>query len=493
LTPVHPIPLFPAVVLAVLAGQSARTAVPAFDRNDVLGSIRRLQRSRAPEARAIVWQIENGPRDLALQRAAARGEGIPLTPAQLKAAAPPPAALNAAPVYEELAQMLKAKPVDLSTLQIVGRLGADRSTTPDELAAVRKMLEKRQDAIDLVHQATERPRCVFRSDWSHGPPLLFREFTTLRAARLLQAESFLQAQEGRWNEAITTQARGFRVAEHAATDSFLIGYLIGTAIDRITLVGMANILDRAGPNAEVAERVRSTIAASRPQLDFRRTLESEGVFSLVNLEELRHGGPQKMAGWLSMNVDLEFNHKARRASAKPHALTSQERRMWDRLIDSAEASYIQRLRRIIASGGATYAARAALLKQMDRHDKAQPNNPLCRIYWDEYSVIAGTNTQRERQCAREDAVMAGAALLAYRAHHAAFPDRLEEAMSVPPLDPFSGQFLKYRREGDGFAVFSVGAEGAFGGGEPGTRIDTRQVYFRYPALAAGSTPGDATP
>jgi hypothetical protein len=166
--------------------------------------------------------------------------------------------------------------------------------------------------------------------------------------------------------------------------------------------------------------------------------------------------------------------------------------MWNRLIDAAEASYLQRLRRIIASVGATYAARAGLLKQMDGHDKAQPNNPLCRIYWDEYSVIAGTNTQGERQRAREDVVMAGAALLAYRARRAAFPDRLEEAMPVPPLDPFSGQFLKYRREGDGFVVFSVGAEGTFGGGEPGTRIDSRQVYFRYPALAAGSTSGSVT-
>jgi hypothetical protein len=82
----------------------------------------------------------------------------------------------------------------------------------------------------------------------------------------------------------------------------------------------------------------------------------------------------------------------------------------------------------------------------------------------------------------EDAVMAGAALLAYRARHTAFPDRLEEALPAAALDPFSGRPFRYRREGDGFVVFSVGAVGTFDGGEPGAKIDSREVYFRYSAL-----------
>src|SRR5439155_18581248 len=114
-------------------------------------------------------------------------------------------------------------------------------------------------------------------------------------------------------------------------------------------------------------------------------------------------------------------------------------------------------------------ARGALLKQFDQQDKAQPTNPLCRICWDEYTVIAGTDTQGMRGRAREEVVMTGAALLAYRARRGAFPDRLEEAIPAPPRDPFSGRPLKYRREGDGFVVFSVGPEGAFDGGEPGAR------------------------
>jgi hypothetical protein len=371
-------------------------------------------------------------------------------------------------------------------------LGAGRSTTPEELAAVRKMLEKRQDAIDLIHRATDRPCCAFRPDWSHGPPLLYHEFSTLRAAaRLLQAESFIHTQAGRWSEAITTQARGFRVAEHAATDSFLIGYLIGLALDRITLVGMENILYRAGPDAEVAEAVRSTFAAHRPRFDFRRALEGETVYGLVSLEQLRRRGPRKLAAWLSMFVDLEIEGKARKPSVNPRKLTPAEQTVWNRLIDAAEASLLQRHRRIITNGRASYPARAVLLKQLDDHDKEQPNNPVCRLSADVYSIIGSTDTQGVRRRAMEDTVMAGAALLAYRARHTSFPDRLEEAIPEPPLDPFRGQPLKYRREGDGFVVFSVGPDGTFDGGEPGARIDSLQVYFRYPAPVADSTRGSA--
>src|SRR5689334_4814487 len=90
-----------AATAAALGGSAAPALLPAFDRRDALASLRRLQRSPTPQARAIARQIVSGPRDLALQRAAARREGLPLTPVQLQAGAPPEA-LNAAPVYARL-------------------------------------------------------------------------------------------------------------------------------------------------------------------------------------------------------------------------------------------------------------------------------------------------------------------------------------------------------------------------------------------------------
>jgi hypothetical protein len=75
---------------------------------------------------------------------------------------------------------------------------------------------------------------------------------------------------------------------------------------------------------------------------------------------------------------------------------------------------------------------------------------------------------------------AAAAVLAWKAAHGAFPAKLSQAMPKPPLDPYNGKPLGYRREGNGFVVYAVGPWGTFTGGtpsEPPSKLDTA---FRYP-------------
>lgn len=458
--------------------------MPAFDRRDALGSMRRLERSPTPQARAIARQIANGPRDLALQRAAARREGLPLTPVELEAGAPPDS-LNAAPVYTRLMRILKARPLDARASGIALRLGLDGTATAEESAAVRKLLAERRDVMDLVLQATDRPRCVFRHDWSHGPPILLDEFAALRmAARLLTAQSYLLAEYGRWPEAVALQTRGFRIAEHEAAGSFLIGYLVAMHVERMTLSGFQNLLYRAGPDATVAEAVRHAVAASRPRLEIRRALPGEMLFGRVSLEELRRQGPAKLEEWLSMHTGLEEDGTPRRPPAKPRKLTPAERELWNRFIDAAEAAYLRRMRRVMASAGAPYPAGRAFLQRQVAEDKAEPGNPIRWLTSGWLPVILSTEIRAMQLRAQEAAVIAGAALLADRSRRGAFPDRLEEALPTPPPDPFTGRSLRYRREGDGFVVFSVGPDGTFDGGPAGARIGGRESLFRYPAPMA---------
>src|SRR5437588_12099256 len=63
------------------------------------------------EAEQYAREIEDGPRALALQRAAARREGIPLSPKELQAPLQPPEQ-NAATIYIRLTRLLKEKPLD---------------------------------------------------------------------------------------------------------------------------------------------------------------------------------------------------------------------------------------------------------------------------------------------------------------------------------------------------------------------------------------------
>jgi hypothetical protein len=176
-------------VLPALARRAACERLRKPDWRNPAAYIRYLQRSREPDVERIRQQIARGPQDLARERAAARREGIPATPAALLPPAPP-AELNAAPLYEKLVRLLKEKPLDEHADEFIGRLGPRFVPTPEQLAVLRRALAERRDVMELVHQAADRPQCLFRRDWSLGPKTPFYgEFSTMRQAiRLLNAE-----------------------------------------------------------------------------------------------------------------------------------------------------------------------------------------------------------------------------------------------------------------------------------------------------------------
>src|SRR5438128_8426205 len=124
---------------------------------------------------------------------------------------------NAAPLYRQLMQRLKEKPLDQEADDIAEFLTSRREVTAAQLQKARQLLHSRQDVMDLIHQAAERPACDFERDWSQGPSLLlWPELATMRrAARLLHAETYLLARDRRFSDAAATQSLGFNVAAHA--------------------------------------------------------------------------------------------------------------------------------------------------------------------------------------------------------------------------------------------------------------------------------------
>ncbi|HLK61262.1 MAG TPA: hypothetical protein VKU00_32230, partial [Chthonomonadaceae bacterium] len=88
--------------------------------------------------------------------------------------------------------------------------------------------------------------------------------------------------------------------------------------------------------------------------------------------------------------------------------------------------------------------------------------------------------KRATDQARISIVQTGASLLAWKAKHGAFPNRLEEALPTIPTDPFDGKPLRYRRESNGFVVYSIGVTGNFDGGSPDEKPDAKESLFRYP-------------
>ena len=437
--------------------------------------------------------IENGRRDLARQRAAAHREGIALSPWHPERPLPPPEQ-NAALVYEQLTHLLKEKPFDEPLLTAALRVSSRHAYGASDVAAARRLVSERRDVLMLVRQATDRHSCAFPRQWSLGNAITYPEIGPARdAARLLTMESILLALDGRYKEAITNQCRGFRIAAQIASNGVLIHYVGAIACETITLFGLEEILRQAGPNAAAAEQVRAAIAANRPSFSLRRTLEGDLLQDMAAMDEFRALGFQTVYVLSSQDASTA----EAQAAIEFWERTPRLQEAWLSWVDAAEADSPRppapRVRDHRAASPDPRASRPPM--------GCGAQVPLGRYGVPVRTVLlpqlTGAISKEAAVRARERVLMGAAAVLAYRSRQGRWPDRLEEADPRLPPDLLTGRSLQYRREGDGFVIYSAGEDGRYDGGRPGVPLDTRQVVFRYPAppprsdSAGGSPPAAA--
>jgi len=419
-----------------------------------------------------------GPAHLAREEAAARREGIPLTAHELQQPLPP-ASQNAAPLYVKLTKLLHDKPLGLP--KYAEGMDAFHSYTPAQIAAVRQTLASRQDVMTLVHQAADKPRCVFVRDWGMGPDLMFPEYPRIRqAARLIKTESYLLARDGRYKEAVTDQVRGFRIAKHAASDSVLLSYLVGNASEAITLTGMQSILALAGPNADINQLVHQDTRLYFAPLPLRGPLANEPAVMSIIFQQL-HEGQHQGVQWLDSSlenltsgksIDVDPQHLVKPVSSAEEKLVSDT-------IDSQHANYLADMRRMVSALNAPAKERRTInasLLDASAPSAAGGARTLSFILLPDPQKL---DEDDMRLKARLVITLSAAAILAQKATTGAFPNAL------PPgfVDPYTSQPLNYRRESmSGFVVYSVGPTGTFDGGKPGEKAPGQESVFRYPAV-----------
>ncbi len=427
------------------------------------------------QAQAVRSVIAAGPANLAREEAAARQEGISLDPKFLQKPLPPPDQ-NAAPLYIKLTRLLHDKPLNLP--KYGEGMNAFHAYTPAQLAASRKILADRQDVMTLIHQAADKPYCVFARDWNQGMDLKFPEYQDQReAVRLLKTESYLLARDGHYKEAVANQKRGFQVAEHAASDGLLISYLVGVANEFITLAGMQSILAQAGPNASVDADVENTVAMAHSRLSLRNAMVGETEFGedlFVKMHKAEAGGISASLAAAGFSDDDIQKVKT----------TAMERQNLHDLIDAWQGDYLSRMRLLVVASDQSPRLRRAGYAVVDaqvQHDSDDPAGTV-HVFSDILLPALGKIDENDTRIhAREAITLAAAAILAQAAKTGKFPTKLPQEYT----DPFNNKPLQYQQEGgNGFVVYSVGPTGHFDGGKPGEKVSGHESLFRYPAVQA---------
>jgi len=449
---------------------AARAQTPAQVERDPMGVLYKLKTGTDPKTVALRRKILAGPADLARAKGALKKDGVSLDPAALQRPLPPPA-LNAAPLYGKLFRLLRDKPLHLPNY--AQPLSASQTYTPEQLAAVQKIYDSRPDVWALLHQAADRPACVFTRDWSLGAAVLFPDFQQIREAeRLLNTETYLLAAQGKYDEAVKNQTRGFQVAQHAASDPILISYLVGVACEALALRGMQNILDQAGPNAAVAESVRQAVQANRPHLSLRYGLTGEVVLQDTGIRQMR--AALDTQGLRGMAAAFQPPNDPILKRLTPG--TPADRRPASAWLDASEAIILTRMDALLAAADLSPVPCRQAFAQ-DAAQSAAPKSVLTLLPDILLPLFGGVQENETRRVAQEEVTLAGAALVAARAKAGAFPD----ALPAPSVDPYTSKPLLYRREGaGGFVVYSAGPQGDYNGGKPGEKVVSGQSGFRYP-------------
>ena len=483
MTHCRPALLLPALGL-LLPGPPGRAAAPPPDFGNLPAYLRALKSSPDPAARAIRREIVDGPAALARERVACARAGVKTRLAQLNQVVLP--AANAAPLYVQWDKLRKAKPITLprfagSTWPMSARL----AYTSAQDAEVRALFAARPDYTGLLDRATDRPRCVFVTDWMKYPQEdNFKYMGALReGARTYNTRSYLLAKGGHFSDAVTMQARGFVVARHSAeSDPDDVGFLTAFAIDNITVYGMVGVLQMAGPNAAVDAQVQQAFAAA-PRFSLGEALRGNGAIADGTFALLRRTSPARFAGAFYPALPTSGNPASANARFTPA-----EQQNVNALCDAAEARTLAQIRELIAATTLPRAARNVAFVRLFAEARETGDDPVRLlsaavspvVSLADISQISGKNLgdRIDAVTARHAVLAAGAAVLAVRAQTGAFPATLPTVFS----DPFTDKPLGYRPEGtDGFVVYSAGPYGDFDGGKLGEEAMRNQVVFRYPA------------
>ncbi len=355
---------------------------------------------------------------------------------------PVPKQRNAALVYIEAEKVYKTLPeaqrkADTELLSSALKTGI--------LAPAQPVLERQSALLKLAEKAAALPEYSMARDWSKGLSTPFPEYLTARyMVRLLAVRSLFANEAGKPFEALADLERATRTGRHIGSEPTLIAMLVHVACASAAHAAFIKILQRHGDKADVLAATRRTMAAFGPVPDLRFSYRSELPFQIMEVANMRQGrpfipDPDKPEDGSKEMMEL--------VKTNPQIATDWETStVWYWRLVYQELARNEPL---------TLAIRMEeILKPLERRRSRSDYYVL--IIAPVMSQAAVKVQQWSAQAALREATLS---LLEARLKTGAFPEK-----PTLPTDPFDDEPLRYRRDGKGFILYSLGENGNDDGG-----------------------------
>ena len=412
---------------------------------------------------------------LPVERAAAKRQGIPLTPEDLIRTPPVPSAQNAAPLYREItASLQQMQPASWDGVRPVilnQATEADRRMT-------RLLLDQYRSIMERAEQASRLQDCDFQRDWKLGVNVPFPEYSYLRQiVRLYAAQATLQCDTNQPLNAFHSLLIAARIARHMGQDScvnsLMTRAMMASTIDR-PLIRTIQIYGNRSETLQLATQIEELIGEP---FDLEKGLRGECVVRLQTLTLLRKNDPHALAPGYAPLYPPHASKQIVLDAWEVHCLS-----YWRGLmsgVSSVEGDPMETYRVVKAATVTENAEIVGVRKHL------KPTYEMSPQLESDYSDVAQRLVVIEARHRLRQTLIG---LLAYRLQKGQFPEKLTELKPLPPEDPFARQPLHYRKTKTGFLLYSVGINLADDNGDGGSRIrggDPPDIVIAFPPTRLG--------
>jgi len=439
------------VVVAVIAVQMAFTMATGRVRSARLARIKRPA-SMAVHDQLVAQMIEKDDRQTVPgpdSRNMSEPPDFPSEAAETVAAY--------AQYFTDIDEIWGGRALPEETLDILSK--SPESWTDAERATVEQAVSERKSLVRQLRELAARGGPVYPLDYSKGFQMELPHLSKMRAgAQLLKADAIISSMNGDYSEAVTDIIAGMQLGDALAGEPILISQLVRVAVYGIMIEGIRQSFHGGDLSAEQMSRLEDQLDQADNRHAFAESFLGEQItmaqiFSQIRAVEHTDMLTSSVALFQDTSTLGQLTKPIRPLLARSYAPVMQP---WLNLDESTLTDLLDRTATVAELP--YYQARP----QLEITEQQVENMPRSRT-WSRMMMPALTRSceAQARHEARLDLVQMGLVLEQYQADHGSYPDTLDAIAPQMgwsmPVDPFSGKPYHYRRTGDTFRLYSVGA------------------------------------
>ncbi len=342
---------------------------------------------------------------------------------------------NAAPLWKAAEALWAVEEKDRALLRdTIQDVFYERPMDSERKQRLRGIIESQRRLIGFIVEAAGKSCFKLSINWANQAPNLYSGYAVnmIQVNRLVGVDAVLMAEEGRTAEAVEQCLAGMRFIKLTLQHPFLINYLVAMADMKQLAVCLQSIASGRELPDSLLRRVEDELAVLPWRDGLSRALQGERILMV------------KMAQNSSLYAD------------EIGGLYSW---MFRPVIKSALIWMLRDYEQYIKAALRPYYENRTAFDELKQHlNKAPAVFKMAEMLFPNLEAAFLKEATLE---AVLDTARLGIACKIYRNAHGNFPEKLSDLvpdiLKALPFDPFTGKPYVYRRQDDGFIIYSLGS------------------------------------